>query len=204
MAEFAIWKRLDAPGHDAAQLRQGQDGEYILEGMTVFRHESEPACLAYRVDLAPDWSTTRGSVTGFIGASRFERLIEFGARGWFVDGVEQPELAHLRDLDFGFTPATNLQQLRRVAPKIGKAVDLPVAWLAVGADRLVELPQVYRRLDEHSYAYLARSVSYEATLILASNGFVRRYPGLWEMEINREECGDLRRGCAPAGPSAGR
>jgi len=35
----------------------------------------------------------------------------------------------------------------------------------------VELPQVYRRLDEHSYAYLARSVSYEATLILASNGF---------------------------------
>jgi len=58
MAEFAIWKRLDAPGHDAAQLRQGQDGEYILEGMTVFRHESEPACLAYRVDLAPDWSTT--------------------------------------------------------------------------------------------------------------------------------------------------
>jgi len=94
-----------------------------------------------------------------------------------------------------------------IAPRcsqIGKAVDLPVAWLAVGADRLVELPQVYRRLDEHSYAYLARSVSYEATLILASNGFVRRYPGLWEMEINREECGDLRRGCALAGPSAGR
>ena len=182
MTEFAMWKRLDTRGHDAAQLRTDRDGGYVLEGMTVFRHESEPACLSYRVDLAPDWSTTRGKVTGFIGSNRFERMIEFSARGWSVDGVVQPGLAHLRDLDFGFTPATNLHQLRRVAPKIGEAVDLPVAWLAVGADRLVELPQVYTRVDEHSYAYLARSVSYEAILILASNGFVRVYPDLWEME----------------------
>ncbi len=179
MIETALWKRLDVTGHDAARI-ETVGGGYVLEGTTVFRHEDGPACVSYSLDVAPDWSTRRGLVRGFAGERAFAHEIVRDAGGWTLDGAAQPGLAHLVDLDLGFTPATNLQQLRRVPLAIGEAADIRVAWFDVGAERLVELPQSYRRLDESRYDY--RGFSYAATLEMAPSGFVKLYPELWEME----------------------
>ena len=85
-------------------------------------------------------------------------------------------------LDLSFTPATNLQQLRRVAIGEGEAVQLPVAWLDVDAGTLTRLPQIYERRGAAALWYRAPSVGYEGMLGLAPNGFIGRYPGLWEAE----------------------
>lgn len=179
MVETALWRRLDVAGHDAARI-ETVPGGYLLEGTAVFRHEDGPASVSYRLDLAPDWSTRRGLLRGFVGAKTLEHEILRGADGWTLDGVAQPGLGHLLDLDLGFTPATNLQQLRRVPLEIGEEAGIRVAWFDIGAERLVELPQHYRRLDATRYAY--RGFSYQATLELAPSGFVRLYPHLWEMD----------------------
>lgn len=179
MIETALWKRLDVAGHDAARI-ETVPGGHLLQGTAVFRHEDGPACVSYQLDIAPDWSTRRGRVRGFAGQKSFDHEIVRDANGWTLDGVAQPELAQLVDLDLGFTPATNLQQLRRVRIGVGEAADIKVVWFDVGAERLVELPQSYRRLDESRYAY--RGFSYAATLEMAASGFVRLYPELWEME----------------------
>jgi hypothetical protein len=89
---------------------------------------------------------------------------------------------HLLDLDLGFTPATNLQQLRRVGIAENATVHLPVAWLDVDAGTLTELPQIYERRGEGALWYRAPSVRYEGLLELAPNGFIRRYPNLWEAQ----------------------
>jgi len=178
MIETALWRRLDVTGHDAARIETTSDG-HRLQGTAVFHHESGPASISYRLDLAPDWSTLRGLLRGFVGTEMLEHEILRGPDGWTLDGAAQPGPGHLLDLDLGFTPATNLQQLRRVPLEIGEEADIKVAWFDVGAERLVELPQHYRRLDANRYAY--RGFSYQATLELAPSGFVRLYPDLWEM-----------------------
>jgi hypothetical protein len=179
MIETALWRRLDMPGHDAARI-ESVPGGHLLEGTAVFRHDDGPATISYRVDLAPDWSTRRGLLRGFVGTKAVGNEILRGPGGWTLDGVAQPDLGQLLDLDLGFTPATNLQQLRRVPLAIGQQADIRVAWFDIGAERLVDLPQHYRRLDEHRYAY--RGFSYQATLEMAPSGFVRLYPDLWAME----------------------
>ena len=179
MIETALWRRLDTPGHDAARIATAADGRR-LEGTAVFRHEDGPAAISYRLDLAPDWSTRRGLLRGFAGAKAVEHEILRGPDGWTLDGVAQPALGHLLDLDLGFTPATNLQQLRRVPLEIGQEADIRVVWFDVAAERLVELPQYYRRLDEYRYSY--RGFSYQGVLQMAPSGFVRLYPDLWEMD----------------------
>jgi len=85
-------------------------------------------------------------------------------------------------LDLGFTPATNLSQLRRIALAEGQAADVPVAWLDVATGSLVALPQRYERRTASTYWYEAPSVGYADLLEVAPSGFVRRYPGLWEAE----------------------
>ena len=181
MPDFALWRRLDTPGHDAALLTPASFG-WSLQGTAVFRHNGGPACLKYAVELNADWSTRRGHVDGFMSDRKIAALIERQAGGWTLNGAYVPGLEHLVDLDFAFTPATNLQQLRRVAIRVGEAVEFPVAWLNEDATALTELPQRYERRLETTYWYEAPTVPYEAALELSPNGFVATYPSLWQAE----------------------
>jgi uncharacterized protein len=181
MTITALWRRLDAPGHDAASL-SSRAGGWRLQGTGVFAHEGLPACFNYELDLADDWATVRARILGFIERQRIDATIVREGRGWLFNGSRVAGLESLVDLDLAFTPATNLQHLRRTALQIGEEAEIPVAWLQPGAATLIELPQRYKRLDEYRYWYRAPSVSYEAILELAPNGFVRSYPGLWQLE----------------------
>ena len=181
MNAFAIWRRLDVPGHDAALLAPTSTG-YVLTGTAVFTHEAGPACINYSMQIRADWTTERGTVRGFLADRELDHVIERTSDGWRLDGDLIPGLQRLVDLDFGFTPATNLQQLQRIGLAEGQSVDVPVVWYDVDAATLIELPQRYERRDRFTYWYVSPTVPYEALLELAPNGFVRVYPELWVME----------------------
>jgi len=177
-----LWRRLDTPGHDACRL-EGSDAGWQLEGTAVFRHEGVPARLAYRVAGDPAWRTREGQVRGWLGGQSVEFTIGRTAGGvWTLNGAVVPGLESFDDLDLGFTPATNLSQLRRVALAEGQAAEVPVAWLDVAAATLEVLPQRYERRSQATYWYEAPSVGYAGLLEVTSAGFIRRYPGLWEAE----------------------
>jgi hypothetical protein len=177
-----LWRRLDTPGHDACRL-QGSDAGWQLEGTAVFCKDGIPARLAYYVTCDLAWRTKQGQIHGWLGAQSVEFTIARTSGGvWTLNGASVPGLESYVDLDLGFTPATNLPQLRRVALAVGQAADVPVAWLDVSSGSLTALPQRYERRSEATYWYEAPSVNYEGLLEVDSTGFIRRYPGLWEAE----------------------
>jgi len=181
MAAVALWRRLDTPGHDAARLVQTEAG-WALRGTAVFLHNSAPACLNYTLELDSGWATVMARIKGFLGETPVDQTIRRDRDGWLLNDQRVEGLTHLVDLDLGFTPATNLQHLRRVGMKVGEEAEIPVAWLNAGANMLVELQQIYERRDGRTYWYRAPGVGYEALLEMAENGFVELYPGLWQME----------------------
>jgi hypothetical protein len=182
MSEFALWRRLDVPGHDAALLTRSDSG-WSLRGAAIFKHRDGPACINYLVDVDASWRTERGRVQGFLAGRSLDHIINRQPDGWHLDGVLIRGLEHLRDIDYGFTPATNLLQLRGIVTSPGQAVDLPVAWFDLDSATLTELPQRYERLSETTYYYQAPTVPYQGLLELSQNGFVKTYPQLWELEI---------------------
>jgi hypothetical protein len=101
---------------------------------------------------------------------------------WTLNGLAVPGMANCIDLDFGFTPATNLLQLRRMALAEGQAAEVPVAWLDVSTGTLQVLPQRYERRAVTEYWYEAPAFDYAALLEVSPTGFILRYPGLWEVE----------------------
>lgn len=177
-----LWRRLDTPGHDACRLVRNDAG-WQLEGTAVFRENGAPAQLAYRVLCDLSWRALQGHVHGWIGAKPVELTIARTAQGvWTLGGAVVPGLESYVDLDLGFTPATNLSQVRRLTLVEGQAADVPVAWLDVLAGTLEVLPQRYERRSDASYWYEAPSVGYSGLLEVIPTGFIRSYPGLWEME----------------------
>jgi hypothetical protein len=181
MSEFAIWRRLDQPGHDAALLRRSDDG-WLLQGTGAFGDEAAPTSVAYEVEADLAWRTKRGSARGFLGDTTFHYEIRRESEGWLLNGFVVEGLKHLVDLDYGFTPATNILNLRRNPSDLGKTVSFSVAWFDLGNGSLTELPQIYERRSETTYWYASPTVGYEGLLEIASSGFVKIYPGLWRLE----------------------
>lgn len=180
IAVIAFWRRLDVSGRDAARLLESTTG-YELMGQAVFLDPRGPTALQYMLDLAPDWSTRQGRITGFIGQRTIDTQIVRTPNGWTLNG-KNFGMAEVADLDLGFTPATNLVQLKRVGLPVGNAAKFDVAWLDAGADVLVRLPQEYLRTSESDYDYNSPTVDYRATIVLAPSGFAAAYPGLWEID----------------------
>ena len=179
MIEEAFWRRQDRPGHDAAIIEKSGDG-WTLTGFAVFSEKGITG-LRYQVELGRDFATRSARIEGFRDDRQF--VHDFRRAGaWYLDDVEIPGLEDVVHLDFGFTPSTNYQQLRRAALKVGDEADIAAAWFDIGETRLTRLPQRYKRLSEDRYDYSSPTAAYSAVLELAPNGFVRVYPGLWEMD----------------------
>jgi hypothetical protein len=177
-----LWRRLDAPGHDACRLVRRAAG-WALDGAAAFSENGVPARLTYDVACDRGWRTERGEVAGWVGDRpvAFE-VVRTAAGLWILNGTAVADLERCVDLDLGFTPATNLLQLRRCALAAGQAADVPVAWLDVARGALDLLPQRYERRGETAYWYEAPRFDYAALLEVDTAGFIRRYPGLWEAE----------------------
>jgi hypothetical protein len=182
-ANFMIWRRLDLPGHDACRLDRAGDG-WRLRGRAVFRHGEGPAALDYRLTCDNGWRACEGVVQGWIGSREIDlHVVRTPDGGWMLNDKARPALRGLQDLDFGFTPATNLSQLRRIGLAIGEHASVPVAWLDVPAGTIDVLDQRYERRDGNSYWYEAPRFGYAALLAVGTGGFVATYPDLWESQL---------------------
>jgi uncharacterized protein len=180
LTEFAAWMRLDRPGRDAALLRPNGDG-WLLQGAAAFDYEDGPAAVAYQVEVDARWVTKRGIISAFLRDQTIVHEIRRDDADWRLNGAPVEGLDHLVDLDLGFTPATNVLQLSRIALKPGQEAEVTVVWFDLDSVSLTELPQRYERRSEASYWYEAPTVPYRAVLEIASNGFVRSYPDLWRL-----------------------
>ncbi|MFA5530174.1 MAG: putative glycolipid-binding domain-containing protein [Thiohalomonadaceae bacterium] len=180
--QLVVWRRVDGPGHDACGLWHTDDN-WRLRGTAVFVLDGIPCWLDYEVCGNLSWRTRTARVTGWMGGQALDVRICLTADGrWRLNGNDQPAVAGCTDLDFSFTPATNLIPLRRLGLAVGSEAQAAAAWLNLLGQRLDRLDQHYRRSGDDIYDYRAPSLDFSAALRVSHAGFITHYPGLWEME----------------------
>lgn len=179
-----LWRRLDVPGHDFAQLVPSPNGGWRLSGVALFAYQGQPCRLDYVVLGDASGSPSSAAVSGSLAGVPVRRAIAATPDGrWTLDGSPQPALDGLRDLDLAFSPATNQLCLRRLNLQPGQQADVTAAWLRFPELTLVPLPQRYRRVDDCRYAYESFAPSpWATTLTVAADGAVVDYPELWQAE----------------------
>jgi hypothetical protein len=176
------WRRLDIPGHDAATLSPSGDW-WDLEGAAVLVRSGVVCHLNYVVKLDGGWQTRSAEVNGWVGSRRIDLRIEVGRDGqWTVNDQLIEAVRGCIDIDFAFTPATNLLPIRRLALPIGGSQSVVAAWLRFPDFDLQPLDQGYLRSGESRYEYQSRGGSFRASLSVSAEGFVVDYPGVWKQE----------------------
>lgn len=182
MPKPILWRRLDEPGHDHCQLRARPDG-WRLDGVALFHEDGIPYRLDYEADCDRQWRTVAARVRGVAG----DRLVDLEIRvdahgGWWSNGVQCPAVQGAIDVDFGFSPCTNLLPIRRLALPLGGSAPVRTAWLASPSLELAPLEQTYRRTAATSYVFDAPALDFTAVLEVDAQGMVTRYGDLWVSE----------------------
>lgn len=185
-----LWRKVDSPGHDSCRFFSVANG-YRLLGAAVFLEGGQACHLQYDVVADAGFRTTRAAVAGFVGNQSVNVRISARGKHWQVDGKSMPALAGCLDVDLGFTPATNLLPLRRLALRVGQEADAPAAYLAFPAMQFTLLPQRYKRLSGTDYDYQAPG--YRGTLRVSAIGAVEQYPGLFELLWSLNASGPIHR-----------
>ena len=177
-----LWRRLDRPGHESAQLSVRHPHRY-LAGTAVFADKQGPCRLDYLVVCDEAWRTLSGRVTGWVGEKVIEiELAVDAASRWRLNRAERPEVAGCIDLDLNFSPSTNLLPLRRLGLAVGQEARVRAAWLRFPSFDLEPLDQLYRRIGESTYRYESAGGTFVADLEVNDAGFVVRYPGFWQAQ----------------------
>jgi hypothetical protein len=129
------------------------------------------------------WRTRSAKAGGWHGNTNISIQIKTdpGHHGW-LNEIEVTGVAGCIDVDFNFSPSTNLIPIQRYNLKVGEKADLTAAWHKLSSFNIEPLPQSYTRLDEHVYRYVSGNRLFVAELRVNPAGFVVDYPGSWLAE----------------------
>lgn len=175
-----LWQRLDVPGRDACQLYRIVEGGWRLAGTAVFLDGRRTCTLDYRLDCDPRWRAIGGSVVGRLPEGPVDlHLRRVGTGAWLCNGRALELALPCVDLDFGFTPASNLAALRRLRLAQGRQAQTVALWLDLPAAELKPLVQCYQRTGPRTYAYAAPAIGYSGTLTVDAGSGIAEYPGLF-------------------------
>jgi hypothetical protein len=153
-------------------------------GTAVFAHNQQPCRLDYVVVCNAEWQTLSGRVAGWVGNETVElELSVDSVHRWRLNGIECPAVAGCIDLDFGFSPSTNLLPIRRLGLAIGQQAEVQAAWLRFPGFTVERLAQLYRRLDVATYRYESAGGKFVTELQVNEAGLVTGYPSFWQVEI---------------------
>jgi hypothetical protein len=149
----------------------------------VFSQNQVPCRLDYHITCDSHWHTRSAEVDGWVGNNLVEiKLAVSPDQRWLLNEKDSPEVAGCIDLDLNFSPSTNLLPIRRLALAVGQEMELRAAWLRFPSFGLEPLVQLYRRIDETSYLYKSAEGSFVTELCVNAEGFVTKYPKIWETE----------------------
>jgi hypothetical protein len=176
------WRRVDAPGHEVAELQRRGDG-WRLHGVVLLVDGARPLALEYTVTCGADWETRQATIATLVGDTpRVVSLARHSNGAWAVDGLPRADLRECVDVDLAFTPATNLLPIRRLGLRVGEDASVRAAWLRFPQFTVEVLEQVYRRTAPSTYRYESAGGAFVRDLIVDYSGFVLDYPGLWTAE----------------------
>ncbi|MGA0533421.1 putative glycolipid-binding domain-containing protein [Hansschlegelia sp. KR7-227] len=174
----ARWRSLEGQGIDHVVITP-EDRRIVARGTVIGDRGGSPYGVYYRIDLDPAWRVRELALGTADG--RGLHLLSDGDGHW-SNGTGEPltEFDGCLDVDLAGTPFTNTLPIRRRAWREGERIELRMVYVPFDSFRPVVDAQIYACLEPgRRFHYQAADRSFEATLLVDSDGLVTDYPSLF-------------------------
>lgn len=175
-----LWSRLDGDGLEYCDFHF--EPATLLNGQAVVHFDGRPMAISYRLECYHDGSTKSVNLSCRMnGVQKDMTIHRTEDEQWICDGVEMEAFRGLKDVDLGFTPATNTLPIRRFQLAEGESRELTAVWLRFPELVLSPLTQRYTRIAPKIYTYESIVSGYKAQIHVNSDGVVTEYEDAWKL-----------------------
>jgi uncharacterized protein len=174
-----LWHCAPLASSEYATLREREDS-YQLRGLVVLPREDVPCHVSYQVSLDHQWHPVAASAAFGMPTGTLRIALSLAADGqWTIDGSPAPRLLGCRDVDLGWTPATNTIPIRRLRLAVGETEQITAAWIRFPELDVFPSEQRYTRLADDRWRYQSGKYDFELRTDQRT-GLVLRYgDDLW-------------------------
>jgi len=172
------WRSLAWPGFEHLEVRESAE-RIDARGVTIGELDGVRYGAAYHAELGAGWVFRSIRIERTDGEAL--TLVSDGAGRW-QDGDGRP-LAALDgciDIDLSGSPFTNTLPIRRHRFETGTPQRFDMAWIPLSTLKPFRDGQIYTRLADGRFRYQAADGSFEQVIEVDADGFVVRYPTLFE------------------------
>ncbi|MDO9456787.1 putative glycolipid-binding domain-containing protein [Nocardioides sp.] len=153
-----------------------------LRGATTGVEDGAGWTVSYDVELGADWCTRTAVVRASGRDGSGEVLLERDEDDrWSIDGLYQPELDGVADVDLESSAVTNTLPLHRLHLERGSAmrVDSAFVGLDLRVQRIVQTYELVEHTDERiTVAYTSATFDVACTVTFDGSGLVTDYPDI--------------------------
>jgi hypothetical protein len=176
------WKGLDDPTVEHCTIIRSTGNIVVkskIEGLvnnvhTIAEYELQltTSWIVYSVDLNINNDNTKQSV----------KLMHNKAGEWTDASMRVVhELDGCIDIDISLTPFTNTLPVKRLCFKTGESRELKMLYIDLHSFDVKAQPQRYTYLGNNHFVFEALDTGYKNEITFTPDGFVRNYPGLFEL-----------------------
>lgn len=179
----AAWQHVGArEGFEVVFFARAGDG-WMCSGNTTAVAAGVAWAVRYELQVNADWSTRSVRLHGVSATGTRNTTIESVAAGrWLVNGVEEPHLGGLLDVDLESSAMTNALPVLRQRLEVDQAAAAPAVYVRVGDLSVGRIDQRYVRLPDRDgtrrFHYTSPTFDFTAELEYDKSGLVTTYPGL--------------------------
>jgi uncharacterized protein len=161
LGQHILWHCADLASSEHAWLLDEGEG-HRLGGVVALTRDGDPCHITYEVAVDHHWLplVATAMVTTPADVSRIA-LASDGDGRWMLDGMTAPLLDGCRDVDLGWTPATNTIPIRRLALELGETASISAAWVRFPELDVVASEQRYTRLGNDRWRYRSGEYDFE-------------------------------------------
>lgn len=165
-------------GFEHLDIIPGSTG-LAVRSLAIGAHDGRQYALRYELKLDTDWATRSVTIERLDGR---RILLGSDGKGSWSDGAARPlpALAGAIDVDISGTPLTNTLPIRRLKWNNLEPRDLTMVYIRLDTLEVTTMRQRYTRLGPDQFRYQNVDSSFEAILEVDAEGFVVRYPGLFD------------------------
>jgi hypothetical protein len=176
-----MWQFLRGAGLERFELRRGASS-WVLKGLILrVTEDGRAAQSAFEIVCDDPWRTRRATIY-LVVSGEYRRLqIEAHNDRWFFGTRELTGVRSCRDIDLGWSPATNTIAIRSLnLPAGGSSGPLMFAWVRFPELSVEPLEQEYRRPTQSSYLYRSHDGVFSAEITCDRHGLVENYATAWK------------------------
>lgn len=179
-----VWKGISLDTMESCTVTR-QNKKITVNSVIAGLENSQPVNIHYQIKLDDAYEIESLILTSYQGEVFEVKMVRENKKWFDGNGKHLEPFDDCNDIDIALTPYTNTIPINRLHLNLGESCQIDVVYVDPVKKSVSRNQQRYTHIESNKYRYESLDSNFISDIVVDRDGFVIKYPGIWEM-VNPE------------------